>query len=381
MRTEELRAELRAMADEIEPFEPDVVAVHRKVRRRHSFVAVAAALALMTGAAALATAWNRGGDKVRVAGTEKLVGPEKLRFLDVIVVPASDDVQQILEASPLVRRYTRVPRGSRQWSLPPGDDLSCALQRSNGFAVESTTPGTSIRNDLAVALGIGASVYDVSYGIDADVEVFMKVGATAEQIKRVAGVVASDQAVQSVRFVDRAAALAFFRQAFADQPDLLRSTKAADLPESFRLVLADRRAASVLRVRFGQLAGVDTVITKESPELALIPATNNVEPEVFMKLGATSPQVESVRIALEGDPDIASVRFLDHDAAYAEFKRAFAEQPELIQSTKPSDLPVSFRVTLLDQRKTQEVKARYRHWPGVDTINAAGTEPLSCTTP
>jgi len=93
-----------------------------------------------------------------------------------------------------------------------------------------------------------------------------------------------------------------------------------------------------------------------------------VDMEVFLRVGASDAQVAAVRARLESDPDIAFVRFVSRADAYAIFKKDFADQPRLIQGTKPSDLPVSFRVDLAPGASLPSTAARYNSVDGVDTV-------------
>jgi cell division transport system permease protein len=68
---------------------------------------------------------------------------------------------------------------------------------------------------------------------------------------------------------------------------------------------------------------------------------------------------------------VKSYRFLDHDAAYAQFKKQFADQPALVESAQPEDLPESFRVAPVRAELTQPLAEQYAARPGVDEIITA----------
>ena len=76
----------------------------------------------------------------------------------------------------------------------------------------------------------------------------------------------------------------------------------------------------------------------------------------------------SVRAALTSDPDVSSFRHLTHADAYKVFKQEFANQPALVHTTKPSDLPESFRITLQAGRSAQAIAHRYEHLDGVARV-------------
>ena len=47
---------------------------------------------------------------------------------------------------------------------------------------------------------------------------------------------------------------------------------------------------------------------------------------------------------LEESPEVASYKFFDQEASYEEFKRLFADSPEMVDSVSAADLPPSYRV-------------------------------------
>ena len=65
---------------------------------------------------------------------------------------------------------------------------------------------------------------------------------------------------------------------------------------------------------------------------------------VFMQAGATSEQLDSMRTALEANPEISTVTFIDKPAAYEEFKQLFSRSRDMIESVDQESMPPSFRV-------------------------------------
>src|SRR4051812_20777633 len=95
---------------------------------------------------------------------------------------------------------------------------------------------------------------------------------------------------------------------------------------------------------------------------------NGVQLEIFMQVKASQDQIDNVKSMLDHDPNVKSSRFLDHDEAYAEFKRLFADQPVLVESETPEGLPTSYRVTPLTARLTTVVGDEFKNVPGVDSV-------------
>src|SRR5258708_15887728 len=94
---------------------------------------------------------------------------------------------------------------------------------------------------------------------------------------------------------------------------------------------------------------------------------HGIELEIFMKVGATPRQVQVINEQLTGDPQVKSFKYLNHAAAYAIFKKDFADQPALVESTKPSDLPESFRVEPKQAEFTTPLELAYKDRPHVAT--------------
>jgi cell division transport system permease protein len=98
---------------------------------------------------------------------------------------------------------------------------------------------------------------------------------------------------------------------------------------------------------------------------------NGVELEIFMKNPLPDTQVDDVRAALTTSPDVKRYKFLNHDDAYAEFKKIFHDQPALIESTSPNDLPVSFRVVPKQAELTEQIANQFQTFTGVDEVITA----------
>ncbi len=99
---------------------------------------------------------------------------------------------------------------------------------------------------------------------------------------------------------------------------------------------------------------------------------HGVELEIFMKVKAPEKQVQDMRQTLENDKtEIKSVRFLDHNAAFDEFKRIFKDQPTLIENIDPSNLPESFRVVPVRPEQTGGISSAYKDKPGVQDVITA----------
>jgi len=102
------------------------------------------------------------------------------------------------------------------------------------------------------------------------------------------------------------------------------------------------------------------------------------QPEIFMRVKATAEEAQAVKTRLDRDTDVATFQFLDHKAAYEEFKRLFADQADLIGS-EPADgsgLPESFRIELREGASPADIARRYGNLPGVDMVNVPSSRSV-----
>lgn len=88
---------------------------------------------------------------------------------------------------------------------------------------------------------------------------------------------------------------------------------------------------------------------------------------------ATEAQIAAVRTELESSPDVRRYRFLSKEDAFAEAKRIFAGDPELLANIDPEGLPVSFRVAPRQAELTEKVAALFagRQSEGIDDVLTA----------
>jgi cell division transport system permease protein len=96
---------------------------------------------------------------------------------------------------------------------------------------------------------------------------------------------------------------------------------------------------------------------------------HGVELEIFMQVKASDKQIASVRDQLKSNPSVKSYRFFNHDDAYREFKKLFADQPVLVENETPEGLPTSFRVVPIKPQLTTTIGNEFQNVPGVKQIN------------
>ena len=101
---------------------------------------------------------------------------------------------------------------------------------------------------------------------------------------------------------------------------------------------------------------------------------HGIELEIFMNVGSTAKQVQVIDKELAADPQVKTYKHLTQADAYAIFKKDFADQPALVESTKPTDLPESFRVEPQKAELTQVLADRYKGQQNIATVITAAQQ-------
>ena len=103
-----------------------------------------------------------------------------------------------------------------------------------------------------------------------------------------------------------------------------------------------------------------------------------VDFEIFLAPEATAEQVAAVRAVLTAPPGVDWFSYLSHAGAYQEFTRRFGrDQPDLVKTVSPADLPESFRVKA-SALQAQQVLSKVRNLPGVQSVD--GPSNVTCPT-
>jgi cell division transport system permease protein len=95
----------------------------------------------------------------------------------------------------------------------------------------------------------------------------------------------------------------------------------------------------------------------------------DVSVEAFFPPDATQQEIDKVRSAVEGYPEVASVHYVSKEEALATFKRTFSDKPELYQGIDPDVLPASLQIQLKNPAAAEEVAQRLREDHGFTDDN------------
>ena len=122
------------------------------------------------------------------------------------------------------------------------------------------------------------------------------------------------------------------------------------LTPSGRLLLVRRVEAGWSAARVAEAVGVSR---------ATVQWRGGVELSIFMQPDATPAQSDATERLLSQMPEVKKVTYVGQDAAYDEFKRMFANEPDMVESVTAKDLPPSYRVVPRKAEFVDTIGARY----------------------
>ncbi|HMK10653.1 MAG TPA: permease-like cell division protein FtsX [Acidimicrobiales bacterium] len=97
---------------------------------------------------------------------------------------------------------------------------------------------------------------------------------------------------------------------------------------------------------------------------------------VFLQPDVSQDQADAVGRELRDNPEVKSIKFVDKQQAYDEFKVLFRNSPELVDTVTPDILPASWRVvpSNSDPNVIQSIGEQFKKKPGVmDVVFAKDT--------
>ncbi|NUW43654.1 permease-like cell division protein FtsX [Nonomuraea rhodomycinica] len=80
-------------------------------------------------------------------------------------------------------------------------------------------------------------------------------------------------------------------------------------------------------------------------------------------------QKRTLAVSLRKVPGVAKVTFEDRKAAYKRFRKAFADQPDIVAKVRPEDVPESYQITVRKGTKLAKVVGAAKRMPGVALVS------------
>src|SRR5436305_13360306 len=126
--------------------------------------------------------------------------------------------------------------------------------------------------------------------------------------------------------------------------------------------------AAVLTVAVSLSLVGAALLLKQGVSTATTRWKGGVQLAVFMQPQAPPDQTRAVGDKLGSMQLVKRTTFCDQACSYKEFRTMFANQPDLVQSAAPADLPPSFRVVARDANHIQQVGSTLKPFAGVRNV-------------
>jgi cell division transport system permease protein len=143
---------------------------------------------------------------------------------------------------------------------------------------------------------------------------------------------------------------------------------ASNLSRNFTITLA-----SVMTVVVSLALVGASLMLRQGVQNATRRWQGGIEFVIFMNAKASPSQTKAVAQDLSNNPEVQHFTYVDQKASYSEFKQLFHDQPELVSSVKPSELPPSYRVVPVDktEKSINSLGNHYQDRPGVKEVSYA----------
>jgi cell division transport system permease protein len=110
------------------------------------------------------------------------------------------------------------------------------------------------------------------------------------------------------------------------------------------------------------------LLMRQGVNKATVQWRGGVELSVFMREDATEGQIDAVERELQATPEVKSFKYVDKDAAYAEYREIFKDTPDLEDVLTKEEIPTSFRIVPRKAELADSVGNRFRERPGVRSV-------------
>ncbi len=130
-------------------------------------------------------------------------------------------------------------------------------------------------------------------------------------------------------------------------------------------------SAAVMTVAVSLTLVGGALLLRQGVDRAAVQWKGGVEMNIFLNPDITDQQRAAVESKLKAAPEVKRYSYVDQEAAYAEAKVLFAEQPDLLEPLTAKDMPPSFRVVPHDAEQVEVLEPQFDKLPGVHTVSSA----------
>ena len=133
-------------------------------------------------------------------------------------------------------------------------------------------------------------------------------------------------------------------------------------------------SAALITVAVSLTLAGGALLVKRGVDRATIQWRGNVELSVFMKADATPPESEAVDRQLKAMPEVDRYHYVSKPEAFEEFKKIFANEPDVRDAIGVDQIPPSYRVVPAEAEQTRLIGDRFANTAGVLRVSYAKDE-------
>ncbi|MFN2504855.1 MAG: permease-like cell division protein FtsX [Acidimicrobiales bacterium] len=133
-------------------------------------------------------------------------------------------------------------------------------------------------------------------------------------------------------------------------------------------------SAALLTVAVSLTLVGGALLVKQGVGRATIQWRGNIELSIFMKPEAAAQELEAVGRQLAAMPEVRESRYVSKPEAFDEFRKIFANEPDLRDSLTVEQVPPSYRVEPREAEQTRLIGERFQDNAGVLRVSYAEEE-------
>jgi len=133
-------------------------------------------------------------------------------------------------------------------------------------------------------------------------------------------------------------------------------------------------SAALLTVAVSLTLVGGALLVKRGVDRATVQWKGNVELSIFMKADAAQAESDAIDRQLKGMPEVKSYRYVSKPEAFDEFRKIFANEPDVRDSLTVEQIPPSYRVVPRQAEQTKVIGQRFDATAGVFRVSYAKEE-------
>ena len=133
-------------------------------------------------------------------------------------------------------------------------------------------------------------------------------------------------------------------------------------------------SAALITVAVSLTLAGGALLVKRGVDRATVQWRGNVELSIFMKPDASPPQSEDIDRQLKAMPEISRYNYVSKPEAFEEFKKIFANEPDVRDAITVEQIPPSYRVVPKEAEQTKLIGDRFDNTAGVLRVSYAKDE-------